>query len=55
MEKVGHALKSDSIVEKGQQKRAEVGNTDSYGSGNTGSYGSGNTGSYGSGNNDNNY
>jgi hypothetical protein len=50
MEKAGGLFKSDNLVEKGQQKRAEAG-SDEYGS-------SGNTGSdsYGSNrNNDNNY
>lgn len=57
MEKAGDMLKSDSMVEKGQQKRAEAGaDVGGYGSGNTGgSYGSGNDDSYGPGGNNNNY
>jgi len=56
MEKAGGVFKSDSMVEKGQQKRAEAGaDVGDYGSGNTGgSYDSGNSGSYGSGNNNDN-
>jgi hypothetical protein len=59
MEKAGGVFKSDTMVEKGQQKRAEAGaDVGGYGSsGNAGgSYGSGNTDSYGSGGkNDDNY
>jgi hypothetical protein len=52
MEKAGGMLKSDSMVEKGQQKRAEAGaDIGGYESGNTGD--SGNTDSYGSGRNNN--
>lgn len=39
MEKVGGILGSDSLQEKGRQKRDDAGD-DSYGSGNTESYGS---------------
>jgi hypothetical protein len=51
LEKVGGVFNSDRLAEKGQQKRAEAGNTDSYGSGR----GDDNSDFYGSGRgNDNN-